>query len=297
MICVNGKAPAKINIHLYVGGTRDDGYHELNSIFQRISLSDDISIAYVPLQDELTIERRTLTLSLRSDYGVRYESDLIHLSALAFFRSVSAQGSISITCHKRIPLNSGLGGGSSDAATTLLLLNELFGYPLSLQDLLALGAGIGSDIPFFLYPEASAAVVTGRGESVQPITGGPSGYVVLATTGHRKVSTALAFKKLDDLRSGSPIPEDPYALGSERPFRDLPLSSWDFINSFEAVLEHEDPDYRSLAEAMRRTEPDFFCLSGSGPWMFGLYSCEERASAAVERLSGCGYPTLSAEMI
>lgn len=297
MIRIEGRAPAKINLHLYVGWLRTDGFHEIHSLFQRISLSDQVKIDFSPWDDSLqNPAKQSLSIRLQTAYGVSPEKDLIYRSVVAFCRAAKITGTFIISCVKHIPLNSGLGGGSSDAATTLILLNELFGFPLNQVDLVALGAGIGSDVPFFLYPDGAAAVVSGRGECVSPIWGGRKGYVVLASTGHRKLSTGSAFSVLDRLRSEVGIPPDPYISELDRVYREDHLSTWRFINSFQPVLELEDPDFCKLLEDFSRTRPDFLSLTGSGPWVFGIYSTREQAEDGQTALDSLRYATILTEL-
>src|SRR5437667_1083 len=152
-------APAKINLFLKVLGIRRDGFHEIETFISPISLCDQIKI------DK---NKRGQGISFRCDDPSvpRDSENLAVRAANAFFAATQTKPAVSIVLKKIIPHGAGLGGGSSDAATVLLALNQLFATKLSRQKLAKLGSTIGSDVPFFIFE--SAAVCTGRGEIVTP---------------------------------------------------------------------------------------------------------------------------------
>jgi 4-diphosphocytidyl-2-C-methyl-D-erythritol kinase len=149
-------APAKINWTLEVLGRREDGYHEIRSVMQTIDLCDEV---WAERADEARFE--TTAGSALS------EDDLIVRATRAFEERVGRALPARIRVEKRIPVASGLGGGSSDAAATLRLLNQLHGIGLSIEDLAVVGAVVGSDVPFFMH--GGTALVEGRGERVSPL--------------------------------------------------------------------------------------------------------------------------------
>jgi 4-diphosphocytidyl-2-C-methyl-D-erythritol kinase len=151
-------APAKLNLFLHVTGRRADGYHELQTLFQLIDLSDTLSIQ---VRENGRIERPS------GPAGVDPDSDLTVRAAKALQAATGCRGGASLRISKRIPLGGGLGGGSSDAATTLLALNHLWGCRLSIDELARLGLPLGADVPVFI--RGSSAWAEGVGERLEPV--------------------------------------------------------------------------------------------------------------------------------
>ena len=150
-------APAKINLSLKILGRRNDNFHEIETLMAPVSLCD-----------ELEIEKQSRWIDFQCDDPSISDGNenLVVRAAKAFFSATKVRGGASIVLHKKIPHGAGLGGGSSDAASTLLALNQLFETSWQRQELAKLGAAIGSDVAFFLFE--SAALCRGRGESVNP---------------------------------------------------------------------------------------------------------------------------------
>jgi len=150
-------APAKVNLSLKILSRRDDGFHEIETVIAPISLCD-----------ELKIDNKKQGIEFRCDDPSVPQGDdnLVVRAANVFFASTKLKPTISIELRKKIPHGAGLGGGSSDAAATLLALNQLFQTKLAREDLAKLGSTIGSDVPFFVF--GSAAICRGRGELVEP---------------------------------------------------------------------------------------------------------------------------------
>jgi 4-diphosphocytidyl-2-C-methyl-D-erythritol kinase len=161
-------APAKLNLFLHVTGRRADGYHELQTLFQLIDLCDTLTIG---VREDGQIERPTGTA------GVAAESDLSLRAARALKEATGTPHGASISVHKRIPLGGGLGGGSSDAATTLLALNELWECGLPLEELARLALPLGADVPVFVH--GSSAWAEGVGERLTPVSLPERWYVVI----------------------------------------------------------------------------------------------------------------------
>jgi 4-diphosphocytidyl-2-C-methyl-D-erythritol kinase len=161
-------APAKLNLFLHVTGRRADGYHELQTLFQLIDLADNIGVT---VRADGRIER------LSGPPAVAPESDLILRAAHALKTRTGTSLGASLSLIKRIPMGGGLGGGSSDAATTLLALNRLWGCELPLQELAEIGARMGADVPVFL--RGSSAWAEGRGDRLTAVTLPPRWYVVI----------------------------------------------------------------------------------------------------------------------
>jgi 4-diphosphocytidyl-2-C-methyl-D-erythritol kinase len=161
-------APAKLNLFLHVTGRRADGYHELQTLFQLIDLCDTITIA---VRTDGRIERPA------GPANVAPEADLTLRAALALQRQTGTPLGADLRVHKRIPQGAGLGGGSSDAATTLLALNELWGCRLSLEELARLALPLGADVPVFV--QGSSAWAEGVGERLTPVSVPAAWYVII----------------------------------------------------------------------------------------------------------------------
>jgi len=161
-------APAKLNLFLHVTGRRADGYHELQTLFQLIDLCDTITIA---LREDGRIERPA------GPAGVAPHADLTVRAALALQQATGTARGADLRVYKRIPPGAGLGGGSSDAATTLLALNELWECRLSLDDLARLALPLGADVPVFV--KGSSAWAEGIGERLTPVDVPPAWYVII----------------------------------------------------------------------------------------------------------------------
>jgi 4-diphosphocytidyl-2-C-methyl-D-erythritol kinase len=162
------RAPAKLNLFLHVTGRRTDGYHELQTLFQLIDLCDTITIS---LRADGLIERPV------GPAGVAPDADLTLRAALALQRASGTGQGADLRVHKRIPQGGGLGGGSSDAATALLALNELWDCGLSLEDLATLALPLGADVPVFI--RGSSAWAEGVGERLTPVSLPEAWYVII----------------------------------------------------------------------------------------------------------------------
>jgi 4-diphosphocytidyl-2-C-methyl-D-erythritol kinase len=161
-------APAKLNLFLHVTGRRADGYHELQTLFQLVDLCDTVSIS---LRDDGLLDRPL------GPAGVAPEADLTLRAARALQQASGTRQGADLHLHKRIPQGGGLGGGSSDAATTLLALNELWGCRLSLDELAALALPLGADVPVFI--RGSSAWAEGVGERLTPVSLPEAWYVII----------------------------------------------------------------------------------------------------------------------
>jgi 4-diphosphocytidyl-2-C-methyl-D-erythritol kinase len=162
------RAPAKLNLFLHVTGRRTDGYHELQTLFQLIDLCDTITIS---LREDGLIERPV------GPAGVAPDADLTLRAALALQRVSGTEQGADLRVHKRIPQGGGLGGGSSDAATALLALNELWDCGLGLDDLASLALPLGADVPVFI--RGSSAWAEGVGERLTPVSLPDAWYVII----------------------------------------------------------------------------------------------------------------------
>ncbi len=186
------EAPAKINLFLQVGPLREDGYHQVRTVLQTIELFDLLSFEITDSTDPPL---------LRSDSGERLGNQNLVYRAVSVFherKGVTVDG-LRITLSKNIPIAAGLGGGSSDAAATLIALNRLFGSPYSREELAILATELGSDVPFFLY--GGTVMAEGRGEVITPLPPAPPFHVLLANPG-KGLSTAAVYNQFDKMNKG-----------------------------------------------------------------------------------------------
>jgi 4-diphosphocytidyl-2C-methyl-D-erythritol kinase len=218
------RAHAKINLDLRVLGTRADGFHELRTVFQAIALHDTVSCA--AREGPLAIECDAAGVPLD-------ESNLVWRAAQAFWRALRRPGQVrdvSIRLEKRIPIEAGLGGGSADAAATLVALARLWRVPVRPAQLIDIGATLGADVPFFL--SGGTALGLGRGEEIYPLADLPRHWVVLLIPGFG-VSTSEAYAWYDaerELGRGAPVREAQHVPGP------WPSRAAQMINDLEARL-------------------------------------------------------------
>jgi len=263
MRCARLDAQGKVNLTLDVIGRRSDGYHELRSVFARVSLADDVRVS----------RSRTWHVAIHPRLDVR--PDLAERAARELARRVGRDVAASIAIRKRIPPASGLGGGSSDAAAVLRALADLWRVDEPL--IRAVAEDIGSDVPFFL--DGAIAEVGGRGERVRQLDGGPWwGALALA---RERISTADAFAQLtpSSWSDGSRTARLVHALESG----DVDSASLREMcgNDLEAVAVTLCPAIASLREHMRPTR---LFLSGSGAALFAIADNRGHALALARRM-------------
>ena len=267
-------SPCKVNLLLNILGRRADGFHELETILQPVAYHDR-------LQFTRTSGGVTLTCSdpsLPVDAG-----NLVHRAATQFLHAAGISDGVRIHLEKRIPLAAGLGGGSGNAATTLLGLNELFGYPLPLDQLDQIAATLGSDIPFFLQTKPALAV--GRGEKVESLPDFPAlrgKYFLLVHPGFG-IATAWAYQNLARFpttlngRAGR-ANELIAALQSES----LAIAGKQFYNSLESPALEKFPILALYQEFLRSHGAEAALMSGSGSTTFALLPTRAIAELAAE---------------
>lgn len=261
-------SPAKVNLFLKVLSKRPDGYHEIRSLMQPVSLYDEVTIEVV--QGD--------AIFVSSDHaGVPGGRDnLAYRAAEQVLEAVGVKRKVSISIGKRIPVGAGLGGGSSDAATVLMGLNSLLGGQIDDKRLMGLGAGIGSDVPFFILK--GSALASGRGEILKRVKLPRYDYVLVNPGFH--VSTAWAYTNLDLTKKT----EDNILLYSEGPL-DPELDIRDFLhNDLEAVTAARYPEITAIKRALVEEGALGSLMSGSGPTVFGVFQDAGKAEAAFERL-------------
>ncbi|MFF0816021.1 4-(cytidine 5'-diphospho)-2-C-methyl-D-erythritol kinase [Rhodococcus sp. NPDC003318] len=277
---VTVRAPSKVNLHLGVGDLREDGYHELTSVFQALSLSDDVTIAGA---DELTVRvRGTDAAAVPTD-----RNNLVWRAAELLARRAGRAPNVAITIDKGIPVAGGMAGGSADAAAALVGLDELWGLGLDRAELFTLGAELGSDVPFILH--GLTALGTGRGEKLLPVLSRNSFHWVLALA-KGGLSTPAVFRELDRLRTAG----DPPRIGDADDLIQA-LASGDATKLAPLLGNDLQPAALSLAPELRRTLRAGTAagalagiVSGSGPTCAFLCADADTAVAVGAELAGAG---------
>jgi len=266
---VAATASAKINLTLDVLGRRDDGYHELRSLVIGIGLCDRVRCS---VRAESGVE---LTCNNQALRGV---DNLAYLAAMKLTRHVGHDPAVRIELEKRIPIAAGLGGGSSDAATTLRLCNDLWGAGLDGRQLTSIGAEIGSDVPlFFSLP---SAVITGRGEQVEPVTLYWSGWVLLVF-----VSAAVSTTQV--YRAWRPEDAADMPTGSDRAL--IQATTADEVSAL--VSNHLEPAVFRVApavalayEELNRAGLGPMRVTGAGSTLYRLFDDKEAAGCAAREV-------------
>ncbi|HLK47823.1 MAG TPA: 4-(cytidine 5'-diphospho)-2-C-methyl-D-erythritol kinase [Bryobacteraceae bacterium] len=261
-------ALAKINLDLRVVGKRPDGYHELRTIFQTISLADSLELAFTPQR----------TASIEIDDALAIPDNLAVRAARLAMDAMRVTGKLEIHLTKRIPMGAGLGGGSSDAAAVLLALPVLAGRKLPLSQLGELAAQLGSDVAFFL--QGGTAIGIGRGNELFPLPHAPGWRGILAAPGTH-VSTADAYRRLSPHLTTESQQNKIFSFGCQVWAGGVSRSA---CNDFEAVVFEEHPNLAALKRKLQRSGAALALLSGSGSAVFGLFRTSGEVSRALARL-------------
>ena len=262
-------SPCKVNLLLNILGRRPDGFHELETIMQPLRLHDHLTFQPARQGVELTCSDPNLP----TDAG-----NLVQRAATAFLQTANLRQGVQIHLEKKIPLAAGLGGGSGNAATTLLGLNELLGHPLAAPQLHAIAASLGSDIPFFL--QAKPALATGRGENIQPLAPFPAlhGAALLLIHPGFGISTAWAYQQLarfpDALQGRLGRAQELVELLQTA---DLATASAAFYNSLEAPALGKFPLLALVQEFLCAYGALATLMSGSGSTTFAIAPEETEA--------------------
>jgi 4-diphosphocytidyl-2-C-methyl-D-erythritol kinase len=257
-------APAKINLLLKITGQRVDGYHELVSVLVPVALYDKLKIS--KLESGLRVYWSGRELS-------KDQNNLVNRAAISFFEKTGIKKGAKIKAIKKIPVSSGLGGGSSDAAATLKGLNQLWGNPLTDGELERLAFALGADVPFFLLQRP--AIARGIGEILQPIKDFPSFWYVIVSP-NLMVSTAWAYKmtelKLTNKENQNKIKSFEKAIFISIP--DL------LFNDLERVTLSKYPFLCSIKASLIKLGALGALMTGSGPSIFGLFDSGKKAHEA-----------------
>jgi 4-diphosphocytidyl-2-C-methyl-D-erythritol kinase len=269
------KSPCKVNLLLNILGKRPDGFHELETVMHPVNLFDEIRFERGGNGIQLTCDEPGLPVDSKN---------LVYRAADAFLKLHNRRDGVRIHLQKKIPLAAGLGGGSGNAATTLLALNELFDRPLSTAKLNELAAALGSDVPFFLQDRP--ALATGRGEKIRPLNFFPAlrGRAFLLIHPGFGISTAWAYQSLARF---------PAALNGRRGRADKLVSSLragdlraaagEFYNSLEAPALEKYPVLALFQEFLRANGAPAALMSGSGSTTFAIAENQAAAGSLLEK--------------
>lgn len=282
---ITRNAYAKINLSLEVTGRRDDGYHDIVSVMQLVDLHD--TLTFSPADSEITLECDNPILAADA------KSNLVWRAA-RLLQEISKTGKgARIELQKNIPLAAGLGGGSSDAAATLLGLSELWELNLSGEELRNLSGVLGSDVPFFL--DGPTALVEGRGEKVTPVTSPPLAWVVLVCQNFYIANKTERLYGTIDKSDFSPGIVTRQLLAAMRR-GEFPTSSL-LYNTFERAAYRVFEGLDIVRQAIVKAGGDDVRLSGSGPTLYVLFpdAKEGEARALHETLQGEGLRTFLAK--
>ena len=279
MRSVSLPAFAKINLDLRVLGTRPDGFHDLKTVFQSLMLFDNVTVTLRrgPLavtcdEPDIPTDRRNLVWKAAS---------LLHHVSTG---KTSAPRDLAIDVRKRIPSEAGLGGGSADAAMTLLALNALWKLDLDLGTLTRISARLGADVPYFLV--GGTALGLGRGDDIYPLADMPPVHVVVLRPGFG-VSTADAYRWFDE-EQRRPLKEPP----PRRVPPGWPAWSATLRNDLERAVVGHHPAIARIRQSLLDAGATFAAMSGSGSAVFGLFERAEAARRTANDLARPGWLSL-----
>ena len=275
---VTVRAPAKINLNLSVGRLRPDGFHELATVYQAVGLYDDVELA----------QADTLSVSVTGAEGVPLdESNLAARAVLLLAEHTGSDPAVAIAIRKGIPVAGGCAGGSADAAAALVGCDALWGTSLSKDELTALAAQLGSDVPFALH--GGTALGTGHGEQLTPVLGQGSYWWVLALS-DEGLSTPEVYRQLDRQREQGPVGvvRDPADVLAALRQGDAVALGRALGNDLQSAAVSLRPSLRLLLETGRELGALGTVVSGSGPTVLLLGRDEEHAVALASSLAGHG---------
>lgn len=258
------KAPAKINLCLDVIKKREDGYHELEMIMQTVSLYDEIEITK---DSEISIDCNKKNIPLNN-------KNLAWKAAEVFFKYTSLSGGCKIYINKKIPDGAGLGGGSSDAATVLLALNDIYNTKLTDSELINMAVKIGADVPFFILK--GTCIAKGIGEILTKIKNNTNPYILIYKPSF-SISTKWAYENLKF--------ESKPKYNVNQIVKNLENKDYDFkdiFNYLEDVSIKEYPEINNIKNKMKILGATSSLMSGSGSSVFGIFNDESNAKKAYE---------------
>lgn len=274
MKSISIKAFAKVNLGLRVLEKRKDGYHNIETVMQTISLFDQLDISPASEDILLTTDNPDLPLD---------ESNLCYKAAKILFQASGRKQGVTIHIKKDIPIGGGLGGGSSDAASVLIGLNLLFSLNLSKQEMRKMALSIGSDVPFFI--DGGTAFISGRGENVEPINPEPF-FNYLIVFPNFGIDTKYAYDKINFLTK-----RENYIKISDYNFDAGDLRNIKMLleNDFEEVMLREYTELKRVKQFLVQNGAISVSLSGSGSSVYGIFDALEKMDNIITHLTSEGY--------
>ncbi|SFB31610.1 4-diphosphocytidyl-2-C-methyl-D-erythritol kinase [Lentibacillus halodurans] len=266
------RAPAKINLSLDVLGKREDGFHEVEMIMTTVDLADRIELH--------TLDENRIEVSTDNQYVPNDERNLAYKAALAFKNRYQLHQGVRINIQKNIPVSAGLGGGSSDAAAVLRGLNRMWSAGASMDELVELGAVLGSDVPFCIA--GTTALGTGHGEKIRTLASPPSCYVVLAKPSIG-ISTRHIFPRVNMETLHHPPTDAVIRCLEEKDFEKL---CHHIGNALESVTFPLYPEVKQIKDKMLQTGASGAVMSGSGPTVAGFTRHFSKARRIYNGLKG-----------
>ena len=268
------KSYAKINLYLKIGKRLKNNYHNIESLMLPIKLHDDISFEKID-DNSIIIES--------SNKGLENEDNLSYRAALLLKNKFDINSGIKINITKNIPLAAGLGGGSSNAAATLIALNKLWKLKLNQKKLLNLAMEIGSDVPFFISGKSS--IIIGIGNKIKPLKN-KSLNVVLVNPGIN-ISTAWAYKEFDKNKKKSKInnkAKNIKELVKSMRKKDIKKISENIHNDFSRIVEKKHKIINDIKSDLKKNGALSSMVSGSGPTVFGIFNSIYEARGAYYKI-------------
>jgi 4-diphosphocytidyl-2-C-methyl-D-erythritol kinase len=271
-------SPCKVNLLLNILGKRPDGYHELETVMHPVAVFDRLTFERGGRGVELTCNEPSLPTDTRN---------LAYRAATVFLQAAGISEGVRLRLEKSIPIAAGLGGGSGNAATTLLGLNELFGHPLAAERLHTLAAALGSDIPFFL--QNKPALASGRGERIEPLENFPAlrGAAFLLIHPGFGIATSWTYQQLARFPAAlHGQPGRARKLVSALQTAGLKEAGTGFYNSLEAPALEKYPLLALFQDFLRENGAAATLMSGSGSTTFALTVTKTEAETLAERFRG-----------
>lgn len=263
------KAKAKINLTLDVIGKREDGYHELEMVMQSVNLQDTLSIK--------KIKAPVIRLDCNYSWLPTDERNIVYRAVKLYLETIGSTQGIAVHINKKIPVGAGLGGGSADAAATLVGLNRLFGMQLGKKKLMEMGLSLGADVPFCIL--RGTALAKGVGEKLTPVPGIHNAPILIVKPPF-SVSTAKVYKNLE-LDKINHRPDTGKMLEALRN-KDLEQVAMQMVNVLETVTIPMHPEIQAIKDEMMAQGAINALMSGSGCAVFAVFSTYEQALKAAK---------------
>jgi 4-diphosphocytidyl-2-C-methyl-D-erythritol kinase len=251
---------------------REDGYHDIATLMQRISLYDEMTFSYLP---------SGIVIKCPGSGLPEDEGNIVYRAAQAYFSSIGYKKGIAVTIGKKIPLAAGLGGGSSNAATTLMTLNEMLGESCRPEELIKIGKTLGADVPFFIFGKTAWA--TGIGDCLQAAENIPPLWFLLVNPGF-PVSTRMVYESLNLRLTKDSIN---YSIPAFKAWTGNNMREG-LKNDLEEVTLSRYPLLNQIKHLLLVSGASGALMSGSGPTLFGIFETEEQARNAEKALTAKG---------